>query len=615
MSRSIACIAVVLSCLFICTAVADTIVAPSCSQDDVRDAIDAAEDGDTVLVPEGQSVWNYCMEIDPMPSIFLLGAGAGRTVIVNEVPRTGWKDTPLWITGIEPFRISGFTFKGGREGTGDSYQGTIRIDGTCKSWRIDHCEFDTLRARAVVTNGYTLGVIDHCAFIARYAPNILVSHDAWGGHSFGDGSWSDQLALGTEKAIYIESNSFVWDGVGHVFSCVDSNAGGRYVFRHNDVINSHVINHGTESGGRLRSCFSFEIYENTFDRQVSPGWWTVFHCRGGTGVMFNNTITGNYTSLCHVANYRDYHGFHSWGQCDGTSPYDLNDGAVYETGAHTGGNNETVLTCSGKQWQINEWFGYSLHNTTQEKSSAITSNTATTITYVLDQYADPMSWDTGDDFVILRAYPCLDQVGRSTGDLLYNFDPPLPMEWPRQASEPFCEWNNTINGFDKDIVSDSPHVLEGRDYLNDTERPGYAPYAFPHPLIPVGKSFVADAHEIPASTGASVGLVLVAGSTHAGRDYLLLGSASGTTPGTPLPGGTDTLPLNWDWFTKFVLTLLNSVVFSDFSGQLDSQGRAVASIHAPPLPSVLIGVEFYFAFCLTKPFDFASNPERIVITP
>ncbi len=77
-------------------------------------------------------------------------------------------------------------------------------------------------------------------------------------------------------------------------------------------------------------------------------------------------------------------------------------------------------------------------------------------------------------------YPCLDQVGRSTDSS--GLGSP-------QAYEPLYEWNNTINDLDLDISiandaceKTTSHIVEGRDYFNDTQRPGYTPYTYPHPL-------------------------------------------------------------------------------------------------------------------------------------
>jgi hypothetical protein len=219
-----------------------------------------------------------------------------------------------------------------------------------------------------------------------------------------------------------------------------------------------------------------------FTRSATPDVWTTFFNRGGTGVMFNNTIIGNWSSLSHVATYREFHSFGPWGACDGTSPYDVNDGTTYESGTHTASSNSSVLISSGKNWRVDQWVGYSVLNITKGISSAIVSNTVDTITYKNDPYSGNMTWDTGDRFEIRRAYPCIDQVGRSTGDLLSGYEAPSPQAWPNQALEPFYEWNNTINGEDVDIISDSPHLIEGRDFISDTSRPGYTSYVYPHPL-------------------------------------------------------------------------------------------------------------------------------------
>ncbi|MEM7816251.1 MAG: hypothetical protein QXN71_03970, partial [Candidatus Aenigmatarchaeota archaeon] len=43
---------------------ATTITAASCNQEDVQAAIDQAQDGDTVLVPEGECVWGNSIRLN-----------------------------------------------------------------------------------------------------------------------------------------------------------------------------------------------------------------------------------------------------------------------------------------------------------------------------------------------------------------------------------------------------------------------------------------------------------------------------------------------------------------------------------------------------------------------
>jgi hypothetical protein len=128
------------------------------------------------------------------------------------------------------------------------------------------------------------------------------------------------------------------------------------------------------------------------------------------------------------------------------------------------------------------------------------------------------------------------------------------------------------------------------------------------------QSLSADTYTLPGSTGGSVVFALSAGAGYANRSYLLLGSVSGTSPGTDLPGGLVTIPLNRDAFTNFVLANLNTSLFQDFSGSLDGSGHALATLTAPPIPA-WIGTTAYFAFATVTPWDFASNAVAIEVVP
>lgn len=120
-----------------------------------------------------------------------------------------------------------------------------------------------------------------------------------------------------------------------------------------------------------------------------------------------------------------------------------------------------------------------------------------------------------------------------------------------------------------------------------------------------------DTYTVPESGGA-VNFTLSAGAANHDRKYLIVGGASGTSPGMTLPGGM-VLPVNWDWFSDLEMALLNTVVFANFLGTLDGSGKADAQLLIPALPSGSAGLILHFAFCLNKPFDFVSNPVEIEI--
>jgi hypothetical protein len=123
---------------------------------------------------------------------------------------------------------------------------------------------------------------------------------------------------------------------------------------------------------------------------------------------------------------------------------------------------------------------------------------------------------------------------------------------------------------------------------------------------------VTDIEKLSASIGGSVALYLSAGWDNGNRNYILLGSVTGTDPGTPLPGGLVTLPLNWDVFTDFVISLINTPVFLNFMGTLDATGSATAQLNAPPVPG-FAGVTMHYAYALNQPWNFVSNPIAVEI--
>jgi hypothetical protein len=123
------------------------------------------------------------------------------------------------------------------------------------------------------------------------------------------------------------------------------------------------------------------------------------------------------------------------------------------------------------------------------------------------------------------------------------------------------------------------------------------------------------APNLSLSTGGVLDFNLFAGSDYAGRDYFLLGSMSGTSPGFPLPNGL-IMPLNRDIFTSIVSRFANSPVFLNFNATLDSSGRGWAQMDSfGPLPPGFLGVTLNFAYLLFNPIDFTSNAVGVDIVP
>ena len=128
-------------------------------------------------------------------------------------------------------------------------------------------------------------------------------------------------------------------------------------------------------------------------------------------------------------------------------------------------------------------------------------------------------------------------------------------------------------------------------------------------------SLAADTDTFSASAGGSVNFALDAGSAHTGRNYLLVGSLSGTSPGTLLPGGLVTIPLNRDWYTDLIIQNLSWPSFKRFWGTLDGTGAATAQLVLGPQSSGYVGTIMSYAFATANPWDFASNAVNVEIVP
>lgn len=123
-----------------------------------------------------------------------------------------------------------------------------------------------------------------------------------------------------------------------------------------------------------------------------------------------------------------------------------------------------------------------------------------------------------------------------------------------------------------------------------------------------------DVASISSAVGGTAMFTLAGGPGNANRNFLLLGSVSGTSPGIKLPGGLEILPLKWDFFTNIVIQYANGPNFINFMSKLDGTGSAPATFILPPGTGAS-GIKMYYAYALNKPYDFVSNPVVFQIVP
>jgi len=418
---------------------AATITAASCSGSDVQSAINSASNGDTVAVPSGSCSWSGVAISNK--SIALQGAGVDKTNITDS---SGSGALSISSSSSSIIDVSGFTFVNS-SGNGN---GVVQSSGVADhvGFRIHHNKFvlsASVTTRGIgVYNGY--GLIDHNTFNATGSGSIQ-SISIWGSSDGTDGGftpWTRPLTLGTNKAVYIEDNTFTYSSQSE--DSIDAYGGARLVVRHNAFNNISVGFHGMDSGNR-RSAHSFEIYGNTFTNNSSTHL-RALTVRGGTGVVYNNTYGGSGASWYGVTllNYRSCPPLDqsAWQTCNGTN-YTLGSMDLSANASRVAGTTGTVKWCSNAR---------DTRCTTDSNCSG--GGTCTT-------YLD------GNGSL---GYACRDQVGRTTN----------------QALAPLYVWNNGSAGvgtYDGGTgCSISSIIALNRDYYNGTAMPGYTAYNYPHPL-------------------------------------------------------------------------------------------------------------------------------------
>jgi len=282
-----------------------TINALSANYTDVSNAVNSANDGDTVMIPSGNVVWNSKLTLSK--AINLIGAGSNQTIISNGIGGTLILVQP---TNDLPVRISGIKFD--QHNTEAQY--VIIIAGLATKVRIDHCYFETgdwgiawnpyLPSYGGIT-GPVYGVIDHNIFhnMKRAIQPGDVRMTDRGGND-GSTAWSEPIQPGSINNMYVEDNSFLYDSAFPISSYTNSgdaaiygnSEGGSIVIRNNifSGYNSNYLdNHGDVVGGN--SSKFYEIYNNTFSygQSGSGGTWAyIGNSRGGSWLVWGNNING-----------------------------------------------------------------------------------------------------------------------------------------------------------------------------------------------------------------------------------------------------------------------------------------------------------------------------------
>jgi parallel beta-helix repeat protein len=407
-----------------------TILSAGVSAAQVQAAINAAQNGDTVVVPAGSATWTSTVVIQNK-GITLQGAGEGQTIITRNTPTIQASALTVRPTTGNFIRVTGFTF----QTVNSAQNGILYFDSDPAKvigFRLDHCTVKiaptnaTTSSRGITVEG-AYGVIDHCT--------IINTEDSYQGISFVPGhntdmaqNWHTPQFYGDMNTVVVEDClfNFTYDGDG----AFDAYDGAKFVFRHNTVIGTLFAWHGADSGPRAPRLF--EIYQNTMSPSPTTGTpWCYFRSRGGTGVIWGNTITGGTGSFMILSHFR-------------ASPQAPNVGGINPNA--DGGFDQTY---PGQ--------GYPPRYP------------------MLDQVGrgsfpgpNPGGWPNSYPYTIAE-YAALEPMYQWGN----NF---------RGDTSPEAGVANLILGPDNSPL----YIVKGRDYYDNIAKPGYTSLAYPHPLIAGG---------------------------------------------------------------------------------------------------------------------------------
>lgn len=473
----------------------------------VQYAINTASPGDRVLMPSGTATWTSGITITK--SITLQGAGETATVINMEYPDPTYAySTVISVDRVHDWRITGFTIH-----QGAANYSKMGIKAWCPTnFRIDHVRFEGLTVRGIYfgdqSGAPASGVIDHCFFQAPF--NASAQAVTVKGTDTSEppvintaGNWYGAAVLGGSNAIFIEDCTFDFSYPND--EGIELYSGANVVARHNSFRNCGMGVHGRDSTSR--SGCVYEFYQNAMTSDLGNIKVCIAQLRGGTGVYWGNTMTATGTQAAAInqillSHYRaTYNLIYRADYNDGHNPTDGNTPEPNGTGTHNGSNGAALLSDSTKNWTTDQWSHGGIAGTinrpdyiwnrTSGAGGWVTGNTATSVTATLTG-GTRTTWSPGDTYVITTGYPGLDQIGRGGPTVLYG-------TFSTQAQMPLYQWGNTFNGstvgafkfvvqftsgaYASVVPGAANFIKEGRDFYNDTMKPGYAAYTYPHPLI------------------------------------------------------------------------------------------------------------------------------------
>ena len=131
------------------------------------------------------------------------------------------------------------------------------------------------------------------------------------------------------------------------------------------------------------------------------------------------------------------------------------------------------------------------------------------------------------------------------------------------------------------------------------------------------QSLSVDVDQISLGAGGAQVMTLNATAAYGGDFYLVAGTSSGTSPGTPF--GAFLIPLNYDFYTGITIAHPNQLPLVSTFGALDGAGLGTAQFSAPAglLSPSLAGTTLHHAYVTlgVGTINFVSNPMPLKLIP
>ena len=386
----------------------------------------------------------------------------------------------------EEVRLTGCTITAtGATGNGAITVGGVVV-GSAGGFRIDHNHFINTNSSA---RQFGFGVADHNLFSSagNGTNNGVQAFTNFSG--VGNNAWNSDTALGAYNFVFIENNTFL-DGFAN-----DCMVGGRYVVRFNTFtattqVGGEVQSHATGSTQGWRGCRAWEIYNNWISTSFSGSYAFAQHL-SGTGVQYNNTITGTGAGYSQDVATHVNRGELSTNYTQRIPPNGLGTcgpGNIAKTGTVNLTSGGAVTWVSGGQFSTSWPAGTAVvMNGTNYSVVSVASATSMTVagdanhplpggTVSGTAYGAASAWDPNR---YTNGGPCMDSLGTGKGDLI-NLSFPTACNSTttdctnhiytggniREATEPFYLWNETLTNVGKWIGVQDPggNIVNNQDF-------------------------------------------------------------------------------------------------------------------------------------------------------